>query len=363
MKYVNEFRDPAIVEALAAELASLVTRPMRIMEVCGTHTMSIFKNGLRSIFPPELEMVSGPGCPVCVTSSGQMDRFVALSDMPATRLAVFGDLFRVPGSRGSLARAASSGARIDIVYSPADALKTASRHPDENVIFSGIGFETTTPSVAATIISAKAQGINNFKVLSAHKIMMPALCALFQEEGKRVDGLLCPGHVSAITGSEFYRPIVEKFGIPCVIGGFEPVDIMAAIVMIARQIKENRAEVGNAYPRAVSQEGNPRARAVTDRVFHAEDTEWRGLGTIPKSGLAIRKEFSSFDALPLCPPGEYENSAPPGCRCGDILKGTGTPDQCPLFGRACTPERPVGPCMVSGEGTCAAFYRYGMETI
>jgi hydrogenase expression/formation protein HypD len=364
MKYVDEFRDPEAIKAMSAKLASLIDRPTRVMEVCGTHTMSIFRNGLRSLFPPELTMVSGPGCPVCVTSSGEIDRLIAISTLPDTRIAIFGDLFRVPGSKGSLALAASRGAKVDIVYSPADALDIALKHPDKHIVFAGIGFETTTPSVAATILAARAREIKNFRVLSLHKTMMPALLALFQGDGgENMDALLCPGHVSAITGTDFYRPITEIFNIPCVIGGFEPADIMAALVMTAKQLKEKRADVENAYPRAVTTSGNPRARLVTEQVFRTTDAEWRGLGKIRNSGLAIREEFRDFDALFITPPGKYENLDPPGCRCGEILRGVATPDECPLFGKACAPEKPAGPCMVSGEGTCAAYYRYGMEKL
>ena len=361
MKYYDEYRDGASARALVADLRKVVTRPMRIMEVCGSHTMAIFRNGLRSIFPDGLELISGPGCPVCVTSASHMDAFIAMADRPGVRVAIFGDLFRVPGSNGSLANASSRGAKVDIVYSPIDALDLAARHPQELVVFLGVGFETTTPTIAATILAARNRNISNFAVFATQKTVPPALTALLDDPQLQLDGLLCPGHVSAIIGAGAYVPFAAKYHIACVIAGFETTDLLTSLIMLAQQIGAGEARVENAYGRVVSWDGNARAQQMVAEIFEPCDTEWRGLGLIPGSGLKIREKYREFDAearlhITLPPAGE-----PKGCRCGDILKGISNPRQCPLFGNRCTPASPVGPCMVSSEGTCAAFHKYGLE--
>ncbi len=360
MKYVDEFRDQALAEPLLEELRNSVTKPFRVMEVCGTHTMSIFRSGLRTLLPDGIELISGPGCPVCVTSASHIDAILAMAERKNTRIALFGDLFRVPGSSGlSLANASSQGAGVDIVYSPMDSLELARKYPDDLIIFLGVGFETTTPGIAATIMAAKNRNIDNFAVFSTHKTMPPPLLALLDDPELQIDGLLCPGHVSTIIGAGAYQPLAVKYGLACVVGGFEPADILQALIMLARQIGKGEARVENAYTRAVHWEPNSRAQQMVETIFEPVDMEWRGLGVIPQSGLAIREEYGHFDAekrldIKLMPAEE-----PKGCRCGEILKGKELPSQCPLFGQRCTPGNPIGPCMVSSEGTCAAFYKYG----
>ncbi|MEN8189016.1 MAG: hydrogenase formation protein HypD [Thermodesulfobacteriota bacterium] len=359
MKYLKEFRDRQLTTSLIKRLEESVTGPMRIMEVCGTHTMAIFRNGLRSLLPEELELVSGPGCPVCVTSAGHIDAFISMADQPRNHLAVFGDLFRVPGSNGSLSEASSRGARVDIVYSPMDALELAVKNPDELVVFLGVGFETTTPAVAATIMAANVQKIDNFIVFSTQKVMPPPLHALLGDPELNIDGLLCPGHVSAIIGSDAYLDFAKQYGLSCVVAGFEAADILQGLIMLGRQHGEGRAEVENGYTRLVSREGNRRARDMVDEVFEAVDSPWRGLGVIKDSGLAIREKYEQFDAEKRLKLTIEDVEEPKGCLCGQVLKGICRPPDCPLFGRRCTETNPIGPCMVSSEGTCAAYYKYG----
>lgn len=362
MKHLDEYRDLELVKPLVDELKISVTKPLRIMEVCGSHTMAIFRNGLRTVLPEGMELVSGPGCPVCVTSASHMDAFIAMADRPGVRVAIFGDLFRVPGSNGSLANASSRGARVDIVYSPMDALEIAIQNPEQLVVFLGVGFETTTPGIAATIMAAKVRKVKNFVVFSTQKTMPPPLIALLDDPELKIDGLLCPGHVSSIIGAGAYEPLARKYGLACVVAGFETADLLKGLIMLARQVATGDIKVENVYPRVVSWEGNPRARKMVDEIFEPADMQWRGLGVIPGSGLRIRDKYRDFDAevrLDITlPPAEEAK----GCMCGQILKGINTPKDCPLFGRRCTPGDPVGPCMVSSEGTCAAYYKYGEET-
>ncbi len=359
MKYVDEFRDSALARPLLAELEKSCTRPLRVMEVCGSHTMAIFRNGIRSILPDGFELVSGPGCPVCVTSASHMDAFIAMADQPGVRVAIFGDLFRVPGSNGSLANASSRGAKVDIVYSPMDALDLAAANPDELVVFLGVGFETTTPGIAATIKAARLRKITNFTVFSTHKVMPPPLTALLGDPELKIDGLLCPGHVSSIIGAGAYQVLVDKYGLACVVAGFETVDLLNGLILLARQVAKGAPAVENTYPRAVNWEGNARAQKMVAEIFEPVDMEWRGLGVIPESGLRIRAEYGEFDAerrLDVVVPKVEEAQ---GCRCGEILKGKSIPPECPLFNTRCTPANPIGPCMVSSEGTCAAYQKYG----
>ncbi|AGF77729.1 hydrogenase expression/formation protein HypD [Desulfocapsa sulfexigens DSM 10523] len=359
MKYLDEFRDQTLAEPLLKELRRSVTKPFRVMEVCGTHTMSIFRSGLRTLLPEEIELISGPGCPVCVTSASHIDAILAMAELQNTRIALFGDLFRVPGSNGlSLANASSQGAKVDIVYSPMDSLNLARKYPEELIVFLGVGFETTTPGIAATILAAKNSALDNFAVFSTHKTMPPPLLALLDDPELQIDGLLCPGHVSSIIGAGAYQPLADTYKLACVVGGFEPADILQALILMARQIANGEARVENAYTRAVRWEENSRAQQMVRAIFKTADMEWRGLGVIPESGLAIREEYSHYDAerrlnIKLTPATE-----PKGCRCGEILKGKEVPSQCPLYGKRCTPGNPVGPCMVSSEGTCAAFFKY-----
>jgi hydrogenase expression/formation protein HypD len=361
MKYLDEFRDKELARPLVAELRKSVTKPLRVMEICGSHTMAIFRNGIRSILPEGYTLISGPGCPVCVTSASHMDAFISMAQYPGVRVAIFGDLFRVPGTHGSLANAAAEGAKIDIVYSPMDALDLALRKPDDLIIFLGVGFETTTPGIAATILAAKNKKIKNFAVFSTQKVMPPPLMALLDDPQLKIDGLLCPGHVSSIIGAGAYQPLVEKYNLACVVAGFETTDLLNGLILLARQVGEGQPKVENTYKRVVNWEGNLRAAKVVDEIFEPCDMEWRGLGVIPGSGLAIKSEYAEFDAvsrLDITLPAAEEAK---GCRCGEILKGMTTPPRCPLFKTKCSPQNPIGPCMVSSEGTCAAYYKYGMD--
>ncbi|RPH41191.1 MAG: hydrogenase formation protein HypD [Desulfobulbaceae bacterium] len=361
MKYLDEFRDSTLAKSLVGELQKAVTKPLRIMEVCGSHTMAIFRNGIRSILPEGLELISGPGCPVCVTSAPHMDAFISMADKPGVRVAIFGDLFRVPGSNGSLANASSRGAKIDIVYSSMDALEIAKNNPEDLIVFLGVGFETTTPGIAATILAAKTQGIRNFVVFSTQKVMPPPLIALLNDPALKINGLLCPGHVSAIIGAGAYQPLAENYNLACVVAGFETVDLLNGLIFLARQIGRGEAKVENAYERVVSWEGNPRARKMVDEIFEPTDMEWRGLGVIPGSGLKIRDKYAEFDAQVRLDITLPEAKEAKGCMCGNILKGINNPRECPLFNSRCTPANPIGPCMVSSEGTCAAFHKYGLD--
>jgi len=353
------FRDSELAGRLIKRIRETVPGPLRIMEVCGTHTMAIFRHGIRSLLPDEVELISGPGCPVCVTGGGDIDQIIDLASKPGVILATFGDLVRVPGSNGkNLAEARAEGAQVEIVYSPADALKIA-ESTDRPVIFPAIGFETTIPVIAATVLEARQKKLGNFMLLVSHKVVPPALDALLGDPDLAVDGLLCPGHVSAIIGEQAYQPITEQFHIPCVIAGFEPIDILSAVYRIVSQARQGRAEVENTYNRVVTKNGNARARAMIDLVFEPCDADWRGLGSIPGSGLALRAEFKDHDARKYFDLKPVSVPEPRGCRCGEILTGKVKPPQCPLFNTRCTPTAPVGPCMVSSEGTCAAYSKYG----
>lgn len=338
------------------------------MEVCGTHTMAIARTGLRSVLPPTVRLVSGPGCPVCVTPIGFIDHALALAELPGVNVATFGDLMRVPGSRHSrrdprsLLSARARGASVHVVYSPRDAVALAEARPSEQVVFLSVGFETTTPGIAAAVLDARRRGLENFSVLCANKTIPEAVHALATAPEIGLDGLLCPGHVSVILGPEVYEPIVERDRLPCAIAGFEAAEILRGLASLVDQIREGRPRVANCYGGAVRPGGNPKARATMAEVFEPCDSEWRGLGSIPGSGLRVRDELAKFDAarrfdVALPPPVE-----PKGCRCGDVLRGLIEPAECPLFARTCTPEAPVGACMVSSEGSCAASYTYERES-
>ena len=361
MKYLDEYRDTELTRPLVEELKNSVTRPLRIMEVCGSHTMAIFRNGLRTILPDGMELISGPGCPVCVTSASHMDAFITMSERPGVRVAIFGDLFRVPGSHGSLANASARGAKVDIVYSPMDGLEIAINNPSELVVFLGVGFETTTPGIAATLLAAKNQNVKNFVLFSTQKTMIAPMTALLSDENLKIDGLLCPGHVSSIIGAGAWEPLVNKFGLACVVGGFETADLLKSLTLLARQVGKGNPKVENIYPRAVSWEPNSRAEKMVEELFEPVDMAWRGLGILPDSGLKIRPEYADFDAEVRLDIDLVETAEPAGCICGEILKGINNPRECPLFDTRCKPENPVGPCMVSSEGTCAAYHKYGRE--
>lgn len=329
------------------------------MEVCGTHTMALFRTGIRSMLPDNVRLLSGPGCPVCVTPMGVVDAAVDIARREGAALATFGDMVRVPGSRSSLEAAKAEGADVRVVYSPLDALKAAEAEPRRRMVFFAIGFETTSPTVAATVAYARERGVSNFLILPAHKLIPPAMEAVLDTGDVRLDGFLCPGHVSVTTGSAVFEPIARHHRVPCVVTGFEADDILEGVAMLLRQLMEGEAKVEIQYRRWVNREGNRTAQARLDEVFEVADAAWRGLGVIPRSGLDLREDFRGFDALAqlgVAVPPELEN---PGCSCGDVLRGLIEPPECPLFGSQCTPASPVGPCMVSTEGSCAAFYKYG----
>ncbi len=351
-----------MIERRMADLGAIqrkLARRLRFMEVCGTHTMSAFRSGLRALLPPEVELLSGPGCPVCVTDDDYVDAAIALAQQPGVRVATFGDMLRVPGREGSLEQARAAGADVRVVYSPLDALEDAQRAPSRRVVFLGVGFETTAPAVAWTLRAAEEDGVANYSVLCAHKTMPRAMSALLAGGETRIDGFLCPGHVTAVIGAAAYDGIVRQHGIPCVVAGFEAADMAEGLEMLARQILEGRAEVEIQYRRAVERTPNARATAILAEVFEECDAVWRGLGVIPGSGLRPRARFAAHDAARVFPDLPRPTPrAPTGCRCGDILRGVMTPPECPLFGGRCTPERPVGACMVSSEGACAAWHRY-----
>lgn len=357
---LDAFHDPALCRPLVAAIRQRLNgRRLRFMEVCGTHTVAIFRSGIRSLLADVVEHLSGPGCPVCVTHEREVALFLDLAAQPGVTVATFGDLMRVPGPGGrSLKAAQAEGARVRIVYSPAEALELAAANPGEQVAFLGVGFETTAPAVAATLQMAKARGIANFSVLCLHKLVPPALAALAADPDLALDALLLPGHVSAIIGEAPYRFVAETHGIPAVIAGFEPLDILEAVLAMAEMRAAGKARVENRYRRAVAEAGNPRAVAVMEEVFETVDAPWRGIGVIPASGLALRPAYAPWDARRVFGLTEQETPPIPGCRCGEVLKGKLAPDGCPLFGRACTPARPVGPCMVSTEGSCAAYFKY-----
>ena len=358
MKCADEFRSRDITAPLLAELQKCLTRPVRIMEVCGTHTMSIFRHGIRSLLPEGITLLSGPGCPVCVTPASHIDAFIRAADLPEVIVATFGDLIRVPGSEKSLATARAEGAKVEIVYSPMDALELARKEKDRKIVFPAIGFETTVPTIAATILAAEQQQIDNFFIISAGKTMPQALELLMSDPALEVDGLLCPGHVSAIIGANAYQPLAKKYNLSCAVAGFEPADILAGLLSIAKQINSGQPQVDNCYTRVVTDKGNLKAQELINHVFIPEDSEWRGLGVIPGSGLQLKEKFTKFDALKELALPIKPTEDPKGCKCGDILKGLMLPPDCPLYGKRCTPLQPVGPCMVSNEGTCAAYHRY-----
>jgi hydrogenase expression/formation protein HypD len=362
MNYLDEFRNRDVVTGLAGRIRQLTTgrsEPMTFMEVCGTHTMAICQYGIRSLLPPRLRLISGPGCPVCVTPNGYLDHAVACCRLPDVIIATFGDMMRVPGSSTSLMEERARGADIRVVYSPLDAVALAAKHPGKRVIFLGVGFETTAPAIAGSILAAAGEGLANFFVLGAHKTIPIPMAVLAADPELRIDGFICPAHVSAIIGAEAYRFLAEEYHIPCVVTGFEPVDIMQGVEMLARQVLAGESRVEIQYSRVVKWEGNKKAREVLARVFSPCDADWRGIGIIPGSGLEINAAYAAFDAAKAIPVEVEETREHEECLCGEILKGKVSPADCPLFGTLCTPEAPVGACMVSSEGTCAAAYKYG----
>ena len=367
MKYVDEFRDPAKARSLLKEINKLVTeievckhRPLYIMEVCGGHTHSIFRYGLEGMLPKEIELVHGPGCPVCVLPMGRVDDCVALAEMPDTIFTTFGDAMRVPGSKKSLLQAKADGADVRMVYSPLDALDLARKNPDKQVVFFGLGFETTMPSTAFTVLQAKADGIKNFSLFCNHITIIPTVKAILDSPDMQIDGFLGPGHVSMVIGTQPYEFIAEHYQRPLVVAGFEPLDILHSVWMVLKQIAEGRAEIENQYARIVPDHGNNEALAAVSEVFELREFfEWRGLGSIDHSGVRMRSEYIEFDAERKFTVPDIKIADPKSCQCGEVLKGVIKPFACKVFGKACTPETPLGALMVSSEGACAAYYQYG----
>jgi hydrogenase expression/formation protein HypD len=389
MKYFDEYRDAEIARKILANISATSTREMRLMEVCGTHTVAIFRSGIKGLLPKNISLLSGPGCPVCVTPNEDIDKALYISRQKDVILTTFGDMIKVPGTNSSLEKERASGADIRVVYSALDALEIARRNPQNKVALLGIGFETTSPTIASVILSAQKEGIDNFFILVAHKLIPPAMKALLDamptglnpvsdgvqpRRNVRIDGFLCPGHVSTIIGSSPYQFISKDYGVPCVVAGFEPLDILQSILMAVQQVERKEAKVEIEYRRAVRPQGNITALKVLYEVFEVCDARWRGLGIIRKSGLRLKEKYRQFDAEstfafikwgenvspggepPLTPPVRGRKGR---CLCGEILRGVKVPTDCTLFGKICTPEEPVGPCMVSSEGTCAAYFKYG----
>ena len=361
MKYIDEFRDPAAAQRLVQQIVRTSTRPIQLMEFCGGHTHAIFKIGLRQVLPPHIQLRSGPGCPVCVTAAADLERAIALARLPKVILTTYGDMVRVPGSQGSLQEARAQGADVRIVYSTLDALDIARRNPDRSVVFLGVGFETTAPTTAAALLHAEQEGLPNFYVLCLHKLTPPATRAILDAGEVRLDGVLGPGHVTTIIGTDAWRFLPDDYGISCVVSGFEPLDILRGVATLVDLHERNETTVCNAYGRSVRAEGNRVALEMMEQVFEVSASEWRGFGSIPASGLVLRSAYAHRDAARVFPVEVAPAIEPKGCRCGDVLRGVLEPTACALFRRVCSPRTPVGPCMVSSEGACAAYYRYGAD--
>jgi hydrogenase expression/formation protein HypD len=359
VKYIDEYRTPALASALAAQIRATATRPWVLMEVCGGQTHSIVRYGIDRLLPPEVELVHGPGCPVCVTPLETIDRAHAIAARPEVIFTSFGDMLRVPGSRGDLLSLKARGADVRVVYSPLDAVRLARENPGRQVVFFGIGFETTAPANAMAVREAKRLGVGNFSMLVAHVLVPPAIAAILQAPGNRVQGLLGPGHVCAVTGFRSYGALAARFHIPIVVTGFEPVDLLEGVLLTIRQLEAGRAEVENQYRRSVGPEGNPAARALIEEVFEITDRKWRGVGAIPKSGYRLRAEYAAHDADRRFEVADIVTEESSICISGLVLRGIRKPCDCPAFGKACTPRHPLGATMVSAEGACAAYYQYG----
>lgn len=358
LKYISEFRDPILAKNLVDKINKTSTRDCKLMEVCGTHTVAIAKHGIRAMMPSTVSLLSGPGCPVCVTANVDIDRAIALSKMDDVIVATFGDMMKVPGSYSSLSGEKGEGADIRVVYSALDAVDLAQRTPEKRVVFLAVGFETTAPTIAASVLEAKKRNLSNFYTHVVHKTVPQALRALIESGEVKITGLILPGHVSAIIGSRPYEFLADEYKVPCVISGFEPLDVLQSIYMLVRQVEEGAAKIEVQYKRGVLPQGNVTAVETMEKVFEPCDADWRAIGIIPGTGLKLREEYAEFDAVDRLPVDLPPAREPKGCQCGEVLRGVLFPFQCKLFGRACTPEDPVGPCMVSSEGSCAAYYRY-----
>ncbi len=359
MKELVSFRQSDMAKGLVNSITHHATKEARYMEFCGSHTVAIMKNGLRQLLPPMLTLTSGPGCPVCVTSNEELDKAIALAKVPGVIVASFGDMIRVPGSSSNLQEAKTNGSDVRVVYSPLDALEIARANPGKSVVFIAVGFETTAPTIAASILQAKYEGLKNYYILSMHKVCPPVIKALLDSGEANLQGLICPGHVSAVIGAKAWDFIAQDYGIPCVVAGFEPLDILQCIDMLAQQTAKGEAKVEVAYSRSVSYEGNLTAQKILAQVFKPATANWRGMGEVPDSGLKLAPDFEAFDAELKFDFDPGPTKIQKGCICGEVLRGVKTPPECKLFSKICTPLNPIGPCMVSLEGSCSAYYRYG----
>jgi hydrogenase expression/formation protein HypD len=358
MKFIDEYRDAGAARRYAEAIARATTRPWTIMEVCGGQTHAIIKFGVDDLLPPALTLVHGPGCPVCVTSVEMLDKAIEIASRPEVIFCSFGDMLRVPGSSRDLLAVKATGGDVRIVYSPLDAVKIARAHPDRQVVFFAVGFETTAPANALAVVQAGRQGLANFSVLVSHVLVPPAMQAILASPGNRVQGFLAAGHVCTVMGTAEYEPIAKRYRVPIVVTGFEPVDILQGLYLCVRQLEEGRAEVENQYARSVRREGNPAALQLIRRVFRVCPRKWRGIGEIPQSGLTLAEEYAAFDAEHRFGVADRTTEESPDCRSGLVLQGVMKPPECPAFGTRCTPEHPLGATMVSSEGACAAYYRY-----
>lgn len=359
MKHLTEYRDAAKVRDTLAEIRRITTRPWRLMEVCGGQTHSIIRHGIDQLLPPDVEMIHGPGCPVCVTPQEMIDRAIAIASLPDTIMVSFGDMLRVPGSEKDLFQVKAQGGDVRVVYSPLECLKLAQQHPDKEVVFFGVGFETTAPANAMAVFQAKQMGVPNFSMLVSHVRVPPVLDALLSAPDVHVQAFLLAGHVSAVMGYWEYFPLAEKYGVPMVVTGFEPLDLVHGIRLAIQQLESGRAAVENAYARVVVEQGNPQAQQLIGQVFETCDRNWRGIGMIPNSGWQLRAEFAAFDASQRFPVAHIQTAESPLCHAGEVLKGVLKPNECPAFGKECTPRKPLGAPMVSSEGACAAYYNFG----
>lgn len=360
MRYIDEFRNQRLVKQVAQVIKKIAPteKTINLMEVCGTHTQGFFRFGLKSLIPDNIHLLSGPGCPVCVSPQDYMDQAIELAGRQEVIITTFGDMLRVPGNKSSLEKERSKGAQVRVVYSTLDALKMAQENPREKIVFLGVGFETTSPTVAIAIQLAQARNLQNFSVLASHKLIPPAMQIIAQDKKLNIQGFLCPGHVSTIIGSKPYEFIAKRYHIPCVIAGFEPLDILEGIYRLVRQIAQRKPQVEIQYKRVVRSNGNPEAKKILSDVFSTCDSNWRGLGIIPKSGLKIKDKYARFDAERVFKLKAKPHREPAGCICGWVLKGVKSPNDCYNFATICTPENPLGPCMVASEGTCSTYYKY-----
>lgn len=359
MKYLDEYRDPELAQRLFAEIRRITTRPWALMEVCGGQTHSIIRNGIDQLLPPEIELIHGPGCPVCVTPLAVIDQALAIAARPGVIFCSFGDMLRVPGSGKDLFRVKSAGGDVRIVYSPLDAIRLAQQNPDREVVFFGVGFETTAPANAMALFQARSLGLKNFSMLASHVLVPPAIAALLESPANRVQAFLAAGHVCSVMGTWQYGPLAERYRVPIVVTGFEPLDVLEGIRRAVAQLEAGRAELENAYPRAVRPEGNPAAQQMLAEVFELTDRTWRGIGTIAQSGWRLSAAYREFDAELRFQVGDIHTAESPLCQSGAVLQGLVKPNQCPAFGKQCTPRNPLGATMVSSEGACAAYYQYG----